>query len=123
MPVKSHIRWVQDQFLSIPEVQTLAPLARIKRQTLLLTSASFTDGIGMMFNQDSACVCLHKQGQLVDIFEFPDMAPVRVGRHQFKCIFCDLNGGRERFSSARAMYLDHCITPMLELVRKGAYFR
>jgi len=123
MPVKSHIRWVQDHFLLLPEVQALAPRLRIKRQTLVLTTASFKDGIGMMFNKDSGFVCLHKQGQLADIFEYPDMAPVRVGRHRFKCQFCDLNGQHEYFPSVRAMYLDHCIAPMLELVRKGTYLR
>jgi hypothetical protein len=123
MPNKSHIRWVRDHFLSMPEVRLLAPQMRIKRQTLVLTSTGFKDGICMIFNRDSGCVCLYNQWGIADIYEYPDMAPVRLRSHQFKCQFCEMNGRHERFLSLKAMYLDHCIAPMLDIVLTGKYQR
>lgn len=123
MPVESHNRWVQDHFLSASEVRALAPAVRIRHQTVVVTSARFKEGMGMLFNKESGCVYLHEHGQLVDILDFPDMAAVRVGRHRFTCDFCEVNGHQECYSSVRAMYLDHCIEPMLEVVRKGKYLR
>jgi hypothetical protein len=60
---------------------------------------------------------------LIDVVEGIDMAPVRVGRHQFGCTFCVVVENHERFSSVRRMYLDHCIQPMLTHLRNGKYLR
>jgi len=123
MPILSHIRWVRKHFLDDPAVQSLEPQVRIKGRCLIVNSQRFTAGLSLVFTKVSLQVCLHENGALVDVVEWLDMAPVRVGRHQFECTFCVMVENHDRFSSVRRMYLDHCIQPMLVHLHIGKYLR
>jgi hypothetical protein len=123
MPVLSYMRWVRKHFLADPIVQSLEPKVRIKGGCLIVTSPRFKAGLSLVFTHDSLQVCLHENGELIDVVEWLDMAPVRVGKHQFECTFCVVVENHERFSSVRRMYLDHCIQPMLAHLCNGKYLR
>lgn len=123
MPIRSHIRWVQKHFLTDPLVQRLEPQVRIKGRCLIVNSQRFTAGLSLVFTKDSLQVCLHEEGELIDIVLWLDMAPVHVGKHQFECTFCVMVENHERFSSVRQMYLDHCIQPILTHLHNGKYLR
>ena len=123
MPILSHIRWVRKHFLTDPAVQSLEPKVWIKGRCLIVNSPRFKTGLSLVFTQDSLQVCLHEKGELIDVVEWLDMAPVHVGKHQFECTFCVVVENHERFSSVRRMYLDHCIQPMLAHLRNGKYLR
>jgi hypothetical protein len=115
------MRWVQKHFLADPVVQNLQPKVRIRDGCLFVTSAQFADRLSLVFTHDSLQVSLHENGKLLDIVEYLDMAPARVGRHQFECTFCVVAENHQRFSSVQRMYLDHCIEPMLVHLRNGKY--
>lgn len=123
MPILSHIRWVRKHFLTDPVVQSLEPKVRIKGRCLIVNSPRFKTGLSLVFTQDSLQVCLHENGELIDIVLWLDMAPMHVGKHQFECTFCVVVENHDRFSSVRRMYLDHCIQPMLAHLRNGKYLR